>query len=303
MQRGNLDKELAATFEAMKQKRPDYSDVIDTFSDLYQTQAGLARAFAEHDFGLAAPDPERSRQGVSLLADAPGFQCAEQIEESRKAVLPVLMESFPFADQLRVLEEKVESGGLDMHRLALAYLRSEAASFQRTSDEIGVSTQVLAFAVRCVLGPVLAGLARSMAGVLDKMPWTQGYCPVCGSTPAIASLSRPEPADNEGLVGGGGKKRLTCSLCSHQWTFRRDHCPSCGNSDAEQKELLFAEGAKHERIEACKKCGSYLLCVDLREMEGELRLEAMPLALLHLDLIAQERNYSPLAARPWNLDQ
>ena len=303
MQRGYIDKALAATFEAMKQRRPAYSDVIDTFSDLYQTQACLARSFAEHDFGLSDPDPERFRQGVSLLADTSGFGCAGQIEESRKAILPVLMDSFPFTDQLRLLDEQAEAGILDLHQLSLAYLRGEAASFQQAADASGVSTEVLAFAIRCVLGPVVSGLARRMAEPLKKLPWSQGYCPVCGSTPAIASLSRYDNTGNEGLVGGGGKKRLTCSLCSHEWAFRRDHCPSCGNSDADQKELLFAEDVRHERIEACKKCGSYLLCVDLRQMEGDPRLEAMPLALLHLDLIAQERNYSPLAARPWSLDQ
>ena len=73
--------------------------------------------------------------------------------------------------------------------------------------------------------------------------------------------------------------------------------------DQDQRELLYDEENRHERIEACKKCGSYLLCIDLREVDGDIRMNAASLGLVHLDIIAQQRNYSPLAAMPWNLDE
>ena len=212
----------------------------------------------------------------------------------------MLERSFPFTDQIQTLSQHLDAGNLDLRALARAYLEGDPAAFEQAARDTAISAPVLSFAVRCVIAPVLAGMARAMAPRLKELSWTQGYCPFCGFPPSVGSLSKFNNDRDEALVGGGGKKRLTCSLCSHEWGFRRDSCPACGNSDQNQRELLYAEDIRHERIEACKACGSYLLCIDLREVDGDIRMEAAPLGLVHLDLIAQEKDYSPLAAMPWN---
>ncbi len=299
----HIDHDLAATLDAIKRQRPAYSELVDKFQDLFQVQADLAHTFSEHDFGLGAPDPKRSGQGVSLLADDGLPDCGEQLKAAGDALFPVIGESFPLGQDMKALALAVDKGELDLSGLARAYLDSDKDAFHAAADKTGIRAPILSFAIRCVLAPVLSGMARSVAPAVDKSPWSQGYCPFCGSAPVIASLSRFSNEREENLVGGGGKKRLTCSLCAHEWGFRRDACPACGNTDQDQRELLYDEENRHERIEACKKCGSYLLCIDLREVDGDIRMNAASLGLVHLDIIAQQRNYSPLAAMPWNLDE
>lgn len=297
-----VDQDLAETLAAIKQRRPVYSELVDRFQDLLQAQASLRRRFAEREFPFQEQALKRKGQGVPYLSDAPLPECGDLLEIARKEVVPVLERSFPFAKEMRSLTRLADAGDLDMDGLARSMLGGDMSLIRETAQEHGLDETVLGFVVRCVLEPVLAGMARSMAPLLERRPWTEGYCPFCGSPPAIASLSRFDNSQSEGLVGGGGKKLLTCSLCAHQWTFRRDICPACGNSDDDQRELLFVEDNRHERIEACKACGSYLLCIDLREVDGDVRMEAAPLGLVHLDLIARKSNYSPLAAPPWSVD-
>ncbi len=297
-----IDQALAHTFEAIREQRPVYSELVDRFQNLIQTQDALRREFAMHDFGFQKRDPQRSTQGVSYLSDAPLPRCNNQLDAAGKELFPVLERSFPFVEEMRALSGLAETGLLDLDGLARASLAGDTALAEETARKTGVDAAILSFAVRCVLGPVLAGMAGRLAPALNESPWSQGYCPFCGSPPVIASLSRFDRDQDEGLVGGGGKKHLTCSLCSHQWVFRRDMCPACGNTDDDQRELLFAEGSRHERIEACKACGSYLLCIDLREVDGDIRMEAAPLGLLHLDIIARKNNYLPLAAPPWSVE-
>lgn len=303
MQGIDIDRKLADTLDSIKRQRPAYSELVDKFQDLFQTQASLARQFADHDFGLGEPDPKRSGQGVSLLADASLPECETELKTAARDILPVLGKAFPLAEEMEMLAQAVDLGNVDPAAPARAYLDGDKDALQETAKKIGIRAPILSFAIRCILAPVLAGMAQGLADALGRMPWTQGYCPFCGSPPVIASLSRFNNEREENLVGGGGKKRLTCSLCSHEWAFRRDACPACGNTDSNERELLFDEKNRHERIEACKKCGSYLLCIDLREVEGDIRLEAASLGLVHLDIIAQQKNYSPLAATPWNLEE
>ena len=133
--------------------------------------------------------------------------------------------------------------------------------------------------------------------------WTQGYCPVCGSLPVIATLDkRVFDEKNAFLAGGGGKKRLHCGLCATSWTFRRSTCPSCGRQGNEVMEILReSEGANGERLDWCVHCKTYCPTVDLREREAVPDMDAMALGMLHLDMVASRRGLQPLRPSFWNM--
>ncbi|MBN2141596.1 MAG: formate dehydrogenase accessory protein FdhE [Desulfovibrionaceae bacterium] len=301
MDRPGTEKDLAATLERIKNQRPVYAELVDRFKDLFQVQADLAQRLEPRAAQDIKMNPERLRQGVSILADVglPGLDA--ELAEAAGEIFPVLEASFPFKEEVLKVSRAVEDKQIDLSELARGVLGSDKNTLAAMAERAGVPEAILGFCGRCVLSPVLAALSRALGPRLAETAWTQGYCPVCGSSPAMASLSKHNNPRNEDLVGGGGKKKLICSLCSHQWAFRRDMCPGCGNEDHDQREIIFEEKVMSERIEACKKCGSYLLCVDLREYQGEPVVEALPLGLVHLDIVAQNKNYRPLAARAWNV--
>ena len=113
---------------------------------------------------------------------------------------------------------------------------------------------------------------------------TQRVCPLCNSVPLLGVL-RPE--------GDGGKRRLVCSFCLHEWDFRRILCPACGEETENKLPVYVAEQFPHVRVEACDTCRYYIRTVDLTK-DGHAVPIVDDLAAIPLSLWAHERGYSRL---------
>ena len=74
----------------------------------------------------------------------------------------------------------------------------------------------------------------------------------------------------------------------------------CDTSDKEDRCYYQEEGETCERIEACGRCGHYLLCIDLRECAPPPTMEVAAVGMIHLDILARDRGFSPMAWTPWN---
>lgn len=55
-----------------------------------------------------------------------------------------------------------------------------------------------------------------------------------------------------------------------------------------------------ERIDVCDKCQRYLINIDSREYIKEPDLRIAAKAYIHLDIIAQQKEYIPLTYTGWN---
>jgi len=114
----------------------------------------------------------------------------------------------------------------------------------------------------------------------------QSVCPLCGGKPQ-AGVLRQE--------GDGGKRSLICSLCSHEWDFRRMLCPACGEENVDKLVIYTADQFHHIRIEACDSCHHYLKTIDLTK-NGKAVPVVDELAAIPLSLWAEENGYSKLQA-------
>jgi hypothetical protein len=114
-----------------------------------------------------------------------------------------------------------------------------------------------------------------------RLDGTQRVCPLCGSAPSLGVL-RPE--------GDGGKRRLVCSFCLHEWDFRRILCPACGEEAEAQLPVYIAEQFPHVRVEACETCRFYIRTIDLTK-DGHAIPIIDDLAAIPLSLWAQEHSY------------
>ncbi|WP_147820769.1 formate dehydrogenase accessory protein FdhE [Salidesulfovibrio onnuriiensis] len=238
-------------------------------------------------------------EGVHVMAGEGCDRLKESLLASSRELLPLLRKLIP--DDSWPGKGKATFDRETLARLVEARLDGDLKQFENTSEKMdGTPPSVLFTIVDAIAGPVLAALAGRLDESFSRGRWNQGTCPFCGSLPSIGFLSRRDPNDLEHLVGGGGKKHLHCSLCSLEWEYRRDTCPACGNTDQKTREIFFVDGAKHERIEACHQCGTYGLCIDLRECELVPQLDAAQMGLMHLDMIAQERSLTPMAPTTWN---
>jgi len=185
------------------------------------------------------------------------------------------------------------------------------ASLARRLD---AAPELLLFLGRLLAAPFVTHAAGRVPEEVVAASVSDGNCPLCGSTPGLASL-RPDD----------GARVLHCSLCGHSWTFGRLECPFCigrqgdrhifrpaprgypGRKmsqpppcerlppDQSAPTRLEVAGEDARWIEACDQCRHYLKVVDRRRLaQGE---DFIPLveevAGLYLDLVAEREGYLP----------
>lgn len=290
-----------STLESIRKRLPAYEELADKFGPLFIEKAKLHEAFVAGELSVPETDPARIAAGVAVMVDEDLTPWVAQLKQATDSLLPLLSEVLQLdADARKALQEYL---AVPENILGLAQARIEGnlKHFENTSVQLGITPfSTLLYISETVFAPVLCALADNLDESLTYLAWDHGYCPICGSSPSISHLSPKEVTDLDQLVGGGGKKFLHCSLCGHDWRFKRNACPSCGNDDSETREIFCLDDVKYERIEACHKCGKYCLNIDMRECEPHPHLDAVQIGLIHLDIYARENKLSPLTATLWN---
>ncbi len=297
----SASKAVETTLESIRKRTPAYGQLADRFGQVFLAVAGLRDDLMKKGVSVPDIDPGRIAAGAPVLAGIDMTKWGENLTDSAKVLLPILSEVLELDEKT----QKSLTGHLAtpdiVSGLAQARIEGDWKHFENTSvcPEI-VSSDTLLYISEIVSAPVLCAIVETLGESLSSLTWEHGHCPVCGSSPSISHLSPKEVTDLDQLVGGGGKKFLHCSLCGHDWRFQRNACPSCGNDDNETREVFYVDNTKYERIEACHKCGKYLLNIDLRECEPRPNLDAIQLGLIHLDIYAHENKLSPITSTLWN---
>jgi FdhE protein len=273
---------------------PALTALFDAFGPLLEAQARVREAAPGWRGAPPAFDPERFCQGAFLLADE-GFQdMSPELPTAARTLLPVMAAAFPaLAPDFDALALALASGALPAQKLA-------AAAFGEALEVPGVGPQALAFAAAEIARPFLARQAEDLLALVKDLPWRQSFCPVCGSAPNMSALRRTsEPS--EFIQAHGGKRYLRCSCCAAEWSYKRVSCPACGCEEPDELTIIRAEGLRDfERIDACKRCKSFLPCLDTTELVDAPDLDIAALAMLPLCSRARQEGYAHLAPLPWS---
>lgn len=166
------------------------------------------------------------------------------------------------------------------------------------------------YLARASAGPLLEALAPSFETVLSR---ADGACPKCGGLPQLSYFA---PSD-EDLVTA--HRHLLCSRCAWTWKFPRLMCPSCGEVETKELAIYGEIGTTqaelsdniiksrgnpaasqlppaqfpHMRVDGCKSCSTFTLCLDL-----ERDRHAVPIvdeiAAIPLSLYAVERGLNKI---------
>lgn len=311
----------AQTLEEVATWRPALEPVLQSFVPVFTAQEELAQALAGHPamtgYALPPMTDERAEQGLSLLAGASFTGLAECLRQCAVRLAPLLaaLETVsPCQKALATFANAGKAGDKRLETLMAAIASDDRAAVRRLAEAAKLPPEVLGFVGGFVVAPVLRALVRRMQPDIltaeDAAPWNRdggawkhGYCPVCGALPSLGWLEKPGvDAKNPFLVAGGGKKHLHCGVCGADWKYRRGACPSCGAEGSKVLEILRETGVNHgERLEWCTSCKGYCPCVDLREREFVPDFDALPLGLMHLDMVAARKKLRPLRVTFWNM--
>ena len=162
------------------------------------------------------------------------------------------------------------------------------AQIQQIADAAAADPGDVAYLLRVVLSPFYQKQAAPYQEWVEAAAWRRGICPICGSEPWMARLTR----DN-------GQRILICSLCRTEWVFDRLRCPFCDSGDQffgrrraqPQLRHFTVTGDEARRVDCCDQCYRYIKTVDERVSALPINLSAEDVITVHLDALAQAQGY------------
>ena len=189
----------------------------------------------------------------------------------------------------RRVADALTSGTVDPARLlALVYQRDQDGVRQLATDHALV-VDMLWLLGDLVVAPIVH--LQQRAALRDGEPdspvrealerWTQGYCPACGSWPALAEFFF-------------GERLLRCAFCACTWRPAVDRCAYC-NEKGEHFTTVVPDSQKlGRRIELCRACGGFLKTLDVELVTPFPLLAIEDLASSDLDQAALHHGFKRL---------
>jgi FdhE protein len=184
--------------------------------------------------------------------------------------------------EYRRIRLALEENRLDLSELLPQVIANEKEAFVAAVQSLQLDPGLLWVLVQNVLKPAWRTWCRQLMPLVDVTQWNKGFCFICGAGAILGELQE------NNLV-----KHLRCGQCGADWPFCRLQCLYCGNEDHHTLGFLYADPEQEKmRLEICEKCHGYLkIIVSFAPAPPEM-LAVSDLATLHLDYIAQERDYT-----------
>jgi FdhE protein len=189
---------------------------------------------------------------------------------------------------MEVLLLRFTEGKYDCFSLFFVDGKEADSQLADKAAELGISPVSLHLFLRVLNRFMLTKKARDMKTELAAHTWNKGYCPACGGFPHLA------------ILGDKGQRQLQCADCGHAWPFARLACPYCEHEDPQNTNILFVEGQPEDSAFTCDKCRRYLLTANRSASLAPPHADLIAMSLIHLDLILQEKGYSPMTECLWN---
>ena len=184
------------------------------------------------------------------------------------------------------IRQELEGGKLEAASLLTASLHREQAALRTGAVHRGLSPDLMWLVAELAVSPFAHALQRMLfasvvSGELHDAleAWPHGYCPACGSWPAVGEVA-------------GGHRTLRCSFCSCAWELKTYACIYCGESGEAFVTAAPDEERKDRRIEVCSACGGYLKTIDVPELSPFPLLSISDIESTDLDVAAMEHGYA-----------
>jgi FdhE protein len=287
--RENLLESARERWQIIRKERPDLEPALALQRELLTCMIDLAGTLARGKLPRLSLPPKylaaKLARGVPALAGEP-------IPLPVAVLTPALLQ---LCDALAVggageaathIRQELEGGKLEAASLLTASLRREQSALRTGAEHRGLSPDLMWLVAELAVSPFAHGLQRMVFGsvvsgelheALDA--WSHGYCPACGSWPAVGEVA-------------GGHRTLRCSFCSCAWELKTYACIYCEESGDPFVTAAPDAERKDRRIEVCSTCGGYLKTIDLAELSPYPLLSISDIETTDLDVSAMEHGYA-----------
>ena len=277
-----------------QEKQPKVREVIAFYKEILKIQLKIKNNFNLLSIIL---DKEKTKKklenGFPLLELnlIPDFLQAsiplrEKLSELIKQRGPLV------AKNIKKIENRFLKDNLIFFNLSQNYLLRNWSPLDNFAQTHDLDFNLLLFYIKNSLKPFIESIAERISSTCDLSSWSQAFCPICGSLPALAFL-KPIRSNGNGLITKGKKKGLSCSLCNHNWQFPRLKCPFCLTDKQDVLGYFYLDGGeKGYRVDICNDCKGYIKTIDFEySLIPEELLFLEDIKTINLDLLAEKEGY------------
>jgi hypothetical protein len=293
--RHGLLEEAARRWTALARARPDLQPAIDLQRRLLGEMIEALERLDAHVAPPSAADAgalaDRLRHGrpalrggtidipVKLLAPTLDRFCRHLSQGGAGAVADHLLET-------------LESGRLNRASLLEASMARNQRAIDMGARQMGLSPDLVWLVGELATAPLAYRLQRRLFERADAQDavtlrlaleaWDHGYCPACGSWPALIEYV-------------GDTRTLRCSFCAAAWVLSAFRCPYC-TAPATAAHAPDPTQPQHG-LECCQPCGGYTKALRVQAPAPFPLVAIEDLETLALDHAAIEQGYTrpPLA--------
>jgi FdhE protein len=183
------------------------------------------------------------------------------------------------------IKDAVEKGDIEPASLLTACLTRNQVAVRTGAAHRGLAPDLMWLVAELAVSPFVHKLQDTLFASTDEVlssalhGWNRGYCPACGSWPAVAEAV-------------AGHRTLRCSFCASAWEPAAYACIYCGEAGEQFVTAAPDEQRKDRRVEVCGACGAYLKTIDLAELSPFPLLSITDLETTDLDVAAMEHGYA-----------
>jgi FdhE protein len=288
--RENIKKSAERRWEAVRLSRPDLEPALELQRRLLTLVADLGGLLERGRLPRLSLPPKYL--AAKLARGVPAF-AGEPIPVPVPVIRPTLLglcdalEAGGAGEAAAHIREAVGDGGkIEPGSLLTASLSRDQNAIRTGAVHRGLAPDLVWLVAELAVGPfayhlqrmLFAGaIAPELKAALDA--WHRGYCPACGSWPAVAEAV-------------GGHRTLRCSFCSSAWELNTYACIYCGESGEPFVTAAPDEERKDRRLEVCSTCAGYLKTLDLPELSPFPLLSISDIETTDLDISAMEHGYA-----------
>jgi FdhE protein len=273
--------------------RPDLAPALDLQRRLVEVVADLAGAIEKGRLPRLSLPPKylaaKLARGVPALAGEPIPLPVPLLRSGLLRLCAALAEGGA-GDAAAHIGDALANGDIEPGSLLAASLARNQAAIRSGASHRGLAPDLVWLVAELAVGPFVHALQQSLFAAADDDlqralgGWGHGYCPACGSWPALAEVV-------------GGHRTLRCSFCSSGWEMKAYACIYCGESGEPFVTAAPNEERKDRRLEVCGTCGGYLKTIDIAELSPFPLLPISDIETTDLDVAAMEHGYQRPAVK------
>lgn len=283
---------IRRAINAIKKERPDYGQILDLFGKIIIKQAEYLEKVKLKPLPITKDEARAKLSEGEPLLGIDDFQI-DQANASQlfREVCGILKsESEELEEGIGEIESALEKGDLNLEEVFQGILKSDY-QISELVESLSLDMDTLFVLATVSIRPSLEATALQVKKMVEDVTWSEHYCPVCGSSPALSELRQLKTEGVEESSAQGAERIFYCSFCGTEWRSMRLICAFCGNTDHESLRYFYSESEKGYRIDVCNKCKRYVKTVDSREILHEIVPAVEDVATLHLDMVAEEEGY------------